>query len=88
MKTQQTITQIEFSGSDFRKAEKLARKLGYEQTAYTSTSAMIGLFCLPENPEYAKGKPTKGGCIIKTEEFGFLFVQDVEDLGFEPAYFR
>lgn len=81
------ITQVEFSGSDFEKAKKMARKLGYEQTAYTSSSDMIGLFCLPENPEYAKGKPTKGGCIIKTKEFGFLFVQDIEDLNLNPEDF-
>lgn len=77
----QTLTQVEFEEDDFEKAEKIARRLGFEQTAYTSTSALWGLFCLPENPEYAKpGQATKGGCIIKTRELGFLFVQDGEDL--------
>jgi ribosomal protein S8E len=77
----QVLTQVEFEGDDFEVAEKIAARLGFEQTAYTSTSALWGLFCLPENPEYAKsGQATKGGCIIKTEELGFLFVQDGEDL--------
>jgi len=74
-----TIDQEEFAGDDFDKAESIAKHLGYEQTAYTSTSGLWGLFCLPENPEYSKG-PTCGGCIIKTKQFGFMFVQDTEDL--------
>lgn len=79
--TTQPLTQEEFTEQDFDKAEKIARALGYEQTAYTSTSALWGLFCLPENPEYAKpGQAVVGGCIIKTRELGLLFVQDGEDL--------
>jgi hypothetical protein len=74
------ITTLEFEDSDFDKAERIARELGYEQTAYTSTSAMWGLFCLPENPEKYRGQVTRGGCIIKTKEFGLLFVQDSEDI--------
>jgi hypothetical protein len=73
------ITPLEFGESDFDKAEALAKALGYEQTAYTSTSALWGLFCLPENPEHSKG-PIRGGCIIKTKQFGLLFVQDTEDI--------
>lgn len=81
MTTTQQLTQVEFEGEDFDKAERIAKALGYQQTAYTSTSALWGLFCLPENPEYAKpGEATKGGCIIKTQELGLLFVQDGEDL--------
>lgn len=83
MKTQTTqlLTQEEFTEQDFDKAEKIAKALGYKQTAYTSTSALWGLFCLPENPEYAKpGQATTGGCIIKTRELGLLFVQDGEDM--------
>lgn len=91
--TTQALTQVEFEGEDFAKAEKIAAALGFEQTAYTSTSALWGLFCLPENPEYAKpGQATRGGCIIKTLELGFLFVQDGEDLhmgyGFEDVTAR
>ena len=70
-----TITQLEFSGEDMIKAEAVAGVLGYAQTAYTSTSALIGLFCLPDGPEHTSG------CVIKTAEFGLMFVQDLEDLG-------
>jgi hypothetical protein len=86
------ITQREFIGADFDIAERIARTLGYKQTAYTSTSALWGLFCLPENPrEYGAGyvaqrrnlPPFTDGCIIKTREFGFMFVQTCEDLGLD-----
>lgn len=81
MSTSQTLTQVEFEPADFIKAEAIAGALGYEQTAYTSTSALWGLYCLPENPDYAKkGQATKGGCIIKTLELGLLFVQGGEDV--------
>lgn len=77
------VGQLAFSGDDMEKAEAIARKLGYEQTAYTSSSSMWGLFCLPENPATWKGnrRALCGGCIIKTPQLGFLFVQDLEDLG-------
>jgi hypothetical protein len=78
----QALTQLEFERKDFDKAEKMAKHLGYEQTAYATTSALWGLFCLGENPEYArKGQATRNGCIIKTRELGLVFVQDAEDLG-------
>lgn len=73
------ITPLEFDEADFDKAERLAKALGYEQTAYTSSSALWGLFCLPENPTTSNG-PHRGGCIIKTQQFGLLFVQDTEDI--------
>jgi hypothetical protein len=77
----QTLTQLEFVGDDYAKAERVAALLGYEQTAYTSTSALWGLFCIGENPATARlGQATAGGCIIKTRELGLLFVQDGEDL--------
>ena len=68
------ITQLEFQGDDFEVAERIARRLGYTQTSYTSTSALWGLYCLRDRPTQ------RAGCIIKTRELGFLFVQDVEDL--------
>lgn len=82
MNTPTSIHQLEFSPSDHDSAEKMAAKLGYSQTAYTSSSALCGLFCLPENPEHSNG-PVCGGCIIKTAEFGLMFVQDLEDLHME-----
>lgn len=70
----QTIDQVEFTESDFPIAEQIARRLGYQQT---STSGLWGLFCLPENPLVCRG-PRTGGCIIKTKQFGFMFV--LEDM--------
>lgn len=76
----QVLTMQEFTESDFEQAERLAKHLGYEQTAYTSTSALWGLYCLPENPEYHPHAPHQGGCIVSTAELGLLFVQTVEDI--------
>ncbi len=82
MNTPPPIIQLEMTEADTREAQKLAKALGYEQIAYTSTSSLWGLFCLPENPARPenKGKPIHGGCIIKTKQFGLLFVQDTEDI--------
>ena len=80
------ITQLEFSGDDFDDAERIARHLGYTQTAYTSTSALWGLFCLADNPANTaivrrrRLPPYVDGCIIKTQQFGLMFVQTAEDL--------
>jgi hypothetical protein len=70
----QILTQVEFDEDDFPKAQRIAKRLGYTQTAYTTTSALWGLFCLPDRASH------RGGCIIKTLELGMLFVQDYEDL--------
>ena len=75
----QNLTMREFTAEDMKKANRLADRLGYKQKAYTSTSALWGLFCMPENPEHSAG-PEHGGCIIATEELGLLFVQDIEDI--------
>jgi hypothetical protein len=72
----QPLTQLEFNEPDFPFAEAMAKRLGFTQTAYTSTSALWGLFCLADNAAMREG------CIIKTRELGFLFVQDCEDLKF------
>lgn len=50
------LTQLEFDSKDMAFAQRLARQLGYTQTAYTSTSALIGLFCLKESPETKSGR--------------------------------
>jgi hypothetical protein len=68
------ITQIEMTEADIEFAEKIAKSLGFTQTAYTSTSQLWGLFCLPDHAKH------KHGCIIKTQELGFLFVSDLEDM--------
>lgn len=79
----QPLTMLEFGPADFRTAERVARTLGYLQTAYTSTSALWGLFCLPENPERHPTRPHRHACIIKTRELGLMVVQTLEDLGLD-----
>lgn len=76
MTTTQTppITQLEMNEADIEFAERIASRLGFTQTAYTSTSGLWGLFCLPDHARH------RHGCIIKTKEFGFLFVADLEDM--------
>lgn len=68
------ITQLEFEESDFPVAEKIAKRLGFTQTVYTSTSGLWGLFCLPNRASQ------RHGCIIKTAQFGLMFVADLEDM--------
>lgn len=83
------LTQLEFTPADHEIAERVGEALGYSQMAYTSTSALWGLFCLQENPALAstateaQHPPYVKGCVIKTKELGFLFVQDLEDLGLD-----
>ena len=87
-----TITQLEFTPADHVVAKRVARALGYAQYAYTSSSALWGLFCLKENPaNYGTGyvaqrrtlPPFVNSCIIKTAEFGLMVVQDLENLGLD-----
>lgn len=73
-----TITQLEMSEAQIEFAEKVARRLGYSQTAYTSSSALVGLFCLRDRATQ------KAGCLVQTAEFGLMFMQDLEDLNLHP----
>lgn len=68
------ITQEKMTPNDIIDAVEMARRLGYPTTVYTSHSCLWGLTCLPENAN----KPP--GHIIKTQEFGLIFLQDTEDL--------
>lgn len=68
------ITALEMTEDEIGFAERIAARLGYAQTAYTSTSGLWGLFCLPDNASH------RHGCVILTKEFGFMFVSDLEDL--------
>lgn len=70
------ITQVEMTEADIELAEEAAKRRGYTQTAYTTSSALWGLFCLRDSAEDRK----PAGCFIKTAEFGLIFVADLEDL--------
>lgn len=78
-----TLIMVPFEGDDMEIAKEMAQRLGYgDNTAYTSTPALVGLFCLRMNAEGHEG------CIVKTHELGFLFVQDVEDLNMHELHER
>lgn len=66
----QALTQVGPDRFDFDKAESLAARLGYTQTAYTSTSDLWGLFCMRDSGTDRKLE----GCIIQTLELGLMFV--------------
>lgn len=68
------LTPIEMTETDIKLAERAAKRIGFTQTAYTSSSGLWGLFCLPDHAKH------RHGCFIKTREFGILFVSDLEDL--------
>ena len=68
------LTQLEFQDKDFPVVEEIAKRLGYTQTTYSDTSDLIGLFCLRDH------SADFGGCVIKTKEFGFMFIQDLADM--------
>lgn len=70
------ITQLEMTAKDRELATEAATAKGYTQIAYTSSSDLIGLFCLRDGN--ADRKPA--GCFVKTQEFGLLFISDLEDL--------
>lgn len=80
METAPHIAQVEMTEADIEFAERIAKRLGFTQTAYTSSSALWGLFCLPDHASH------RHGCIIKTREFGFLFVADLEDMQMHDLY--
>lgn len=68
------ITPLEMGNEEIELCERAAKRIGFTQTAYTSTSGLWGLFCLPDHARHREG------CFIKTREFGILFVSDLEDL--------
>jgi len=85
MKTNQNeappLTPLEMDESDIETCERAAKHLGYKQTAYTSSSHIWGLYCLPENPARGySGQITRGGVFFKTRELGIVFLQDLEDI--------
>jgi len=68
------LTMLEMGEADIETAQRIAERLGFTQHAYTSTSDVIGLFCLPDHAQH------RHGCVVKTKEFGFMFVADLEDM--------
>jgi len=68
------ITPLELTEKEIELCERAAKRIGFTQTAYTSTSGLWGLFCLPDHAKHREG------CFIKTAEFGIMFVSDLEDL--------
>ncbi len=74
IETPPPITPVEMTEKDILLCEVAAARLGFTQTAYTSSSGLWGLFCLPDRAGQREG------CFIKTAQFGIMFVQDLEDL--------
>jgi hypothetical protein len=74
MNTPPLLSQVEMTEAEIEFCERAAKRIGFTQTAYTSSSALWGLFCLPDHANH------KHGCFIKTKELGILFVADLEDL--------
>lgn len=68
------ITPVEMTAEEIELCERAAGRIGFTQTAYTSSSGLWGLFCLPDHARH------RHGCFIKTAQFGILFVSDLEDL--------
>lgn len=69
-----TMTMMEMNEADISTAKRIAKRLGFAQHVYTSTSDIIGLFCLPDHAGH------RHGCVVKTKEFGFMYVSDLEDM--------
>lgn len=68
------INQVEMNEAEIELCERAAKRIGFTQTAYTSSSSLWGLFCLPDHANH------RHGCFIKTKEFGIMLVSDLEDL--------
>ncbi len=68
------LTQLKMDEKQLSFAKKIAEGLGYRQTAYSTTSSINGLHCLPDYDGH------KSGCIVLTKEMGFLFVATLDDL--------
>ncbi len=65
---------LPFTDNDFETAEEIALQLGRRETAYSSTSDVIGLYCAK------RFSADKQITIIKTAEIGWLAVSTLEDL--------
>jgi hypothetical protein len=72
----ENLTMVEMTEADIAFAERIANRLRYTQTTYTTGSALLGLFCLRDSDKDRK----PNACVIKTKELGFMVVSDLEDL--------
>jgi len=73
-----TISVLGMTDHQIKQAQRVAKTLGYgESTAYTSTSAAAGLYCLPLT------NAQKRGVLVQTKELGLIFIQGAEDLGLD-----
>lgn len=70
----QQLSLVEMGEAELALAQKVAKRLGFKQTAYTSTSAIPGLFCLPDHAKH------KHGVLAQSKELGLIWIADLEDL--------
>ena len=69
-----TLTLLEFAPDDHATAQALCARLGYGTSyAYTTSSDIPGLYCLPLRASQ------RGAVICKSAEFGLIAVQTFED---------
>lgn len=75
------LAQLEMNEAQLERARTLAARLGFgDSTAYASTSALIGLYCLPTRPDQ------HAACIVYTAELGLLVIADLEDVDAYDLY--
>lgn len=73
------LTMVEMSEAQLARAQEVAKRLGFSQTAYTSTSAVPGLFCLPDHSQH------RHGVLVQTNELGLVWLADMEDPQFHDV---
>lgn len=72
-----TLTLQDFAPEDFDTAAAWARRLGYaDSTAYATSSALPGLYCLPYS---GTAGPQRQTVICKSAELGLIAVQTPGD---------
>lgn len=76
------LTLLEFVETDFDIAKSIAKTMGRHDTncAYTSSSDITGLYYFKQNPD------DKEMIIVKTKEFGFMVIFDMEGINRYDIY--
>jgi hypothetical protein len=69
------FTLLEFTtDADHKEARRICAREGYRDSwAYTTSSSIPGLFCLP----IRNGQ--KQGIVVKTKEHGLMFIRDYSE---------